>query len=349
LTLQSRKAYRMATMHNFLSDNAAAPCPQVLAAIAAAAPATAAGYDGDGFSARLDERFGALFGRACTVLPVATGTAANALALACLVPPWGATVCHTEAHVHVDECGAPEFFTGGAKLLLCPGDHGRLTPAGIDAALAGHRGDVHQVQVAALSITQASECGTVYAPAEIAALAAHARQRGWRLHMDGARFANAVAYLGCAPGDLVAEVDILALGCIKNGGLSAEAVVLFDQALADQLRWRRKRAGQMPSKGRFNAAQLLAMLDGDVWLANARAANAGAAVIAQAAAGRLLHPVEANAVFVQLAPGEAARLRSAGFAFYDWGDAGADQARFVVSWDTPATAVEALARALAAG
>lgn len=336
-------------MHNFLSDNAAAPCPAVLAAIAAAAPASAAGYDGDGWSQALDERFGALFGRPCTVLPVATGTAANALALACLVPPWGATLCHTEAHVHVDECGAPEFFTGGAKLLLAGGDHGRLTPAGIDAALAGHRGDVHQVQVAALSITQASECGTVYTPAQVAALAAHARARGWRLHMDGARFANAVAHLGCPPGDLVAGVDMLAMGFIKNGGLSAEAIVLFDAALADQLRWRRKRAGQMPSKGRFNAAQLLAMLDDDVWLANARAANAGAAHLAAAAAPRLLHPVQANAVFVQLAPGEAARLRDAGFAFYDWGDAGADQARFVVSWDTPAASVEALARALAAG
>lgn len=331
----------------FLSDNAAAPCPEVLAAIAAAAPAQAAGYDGDDWSRRLDALFTGLLGRDCAVLPVATGTAANALALACLVPPWGAIACHTEAHVQVDECGAPEFFTGGAKLLLCPGDHGKLTPTGIDAALAGHRGDVHQVQMAALTLTQATECGTVYAPAEVAALVAHARSRGWRVHMDGARFANAVAHLGCAPADLVAGIDALSFGCIKNGGLSAEAIVLFDVGLADQLRWRRKRAGQMPSKGRFNAAQIIAMVEDGVWLRNAAAANAGAAQLAEAAADRLLHPVEANEVFVQLAPGEPERLRARGIHFYDWGDAGSNEARFVVSWDTPAAAIDQLAAALA--
>ena len=339
----------MVTPNNFMSDNAASPCAEVLQAMLAAALAQPAGYDGDDWSQRLDGLFSALFGRPCAVLPVSTGTAANALALACLVPPWGAVACHTEAHIHVDECGAPEFFTGGAKLLLCPGAHGKLTPAGIDAALASHRGDVHQVQMAALSITQATECGTVYSAAEVAALASHAAARGWRLHMDGARFANAVAHLGCAPAAMVAGVDALSFGCIKNGGLGAEAIVLFDLALADQLRWRRKRAGQMPSKGRFNAAQIIAMVDDDVWLRNARAANAGAQVLAAAAAGRLLHDVEANELFVQLVPGEADRLRAQGFLFYDWGDAGSDQIRLVVSWDTPAEAVERLARALAAG
>jgi threonine aldolase len=333
----------------FLSDNAAAPCPEVLAALNTAAAAQPAGYDGDEWSRRLDGLFATLLGRDCIVLPVATGTAANALALACLVPPWGAVACHSEAHIHVDECGAPEFFTGGAKLLLCPGDHGKLTPDGIDKALASHRGDVHQVQLAALSITQATECGTVYTPAEVAALVAHAAARGWRTHMDGARFANAVAHLGCSPGELVAGLDALSFGCIKNGGLSAEAIVLFDTALGDQLRWRRKRAGQMPSKGRFNAAQLIAMVEDDVWLRNARAANAGAARLAEAAVGRLLHPVEANEVFVQLAPGEPERLRAAGVHFYDWGDAGSNEARFVVSWDTPAEAIDRLAGLLATG
>jgi threonine aldolase len=333
----------------FLSDNAAAPCPEVLSAISNAAPGQANGYDGDSWSRRLDGLFGEIFGRDCLVLPVATGTAANALALSCLAPPWGAVACHTEAHIQVDECGAPEFFTGGAKLLLCPGAHGKLTPTGIDAALAGHRGDVHQVQVAALSLTQATECGTVYAPGEVAALAAHARGRGWRLHMDGARFANAVAHLGCDPGELVADVDALSFGCIKNGGLSAEAIVLFDAALADQLRWRRKRAGQMPSKGRFNAAQIIAMVEDGVWLRNAAAANQGAAHLADAVGARLLHPVQANEVFVQLHPGEPEQLRQQGFHFYDWGDASSDEARFVVSWDTPATAIDRLAAALASG
>ena len=334
---------------NFMSDNAAAPCPEVLAALAAAAPAQNAGYDGDDWSRRLDALFTSLFGRECMALPVSTGTAANALALACLVPPWGAVACHTEAHIHVDECGAPEFYTGGAKLMLCPGDHGKLTPAGLDVALASHRNDVHQVQLSALSITQATECGTVYTPAELAALTAHAAAKGWRVHLDGARFANAVAQLGCNPSEMAVGVDAISFGCIKNGGLSAEALVLFDLSLADQLRWRRKRAGQMPSKGRFNAAQIIAMLENDVWLRNARAANAGAQALAAAAKDRLLHPVQANEVFVQLHTGEPDRLRAQGFNFYDWGDAGSNEARLVVSWDTPATHVEALARALAAG
>ncbi len=334
---------------NFRSDNAASPCPEVLAAIAAAAPATTAGYDGDDWSTRLDDSFGALFGRACTVLPVVTGTAANALALASMVPPYGAVVCHQEAHIHVDECGAPEFYTGGAKLMLVPGDDGRLTPEGIDAALKSHRGDVHQVQVRALSLTQATEAGTVYTPAALSALGDYARSRGWRVHLDGARFANAVAHLGCHPGDVSwrAGVDILSFGMIKNGGLLAEAIVIFEPLLVDDLRFRRKRAGQMPSKGRFQAAQLLAMVKDGVWLRNAARANAGAAQIAAAAIGRLLYPVEANEVFVQLRPGEPERLRAAGAGFYDWGPEGSGQARFVVAWDTAEADIAALVAFLA--
>ncbi len=333
---------------NFRSDNAASPCPEVLAALADAAPGTAAGYDGDDWSARLDAAFGDVFGTPCTVLPVVTGTAANALALAALVPPYGAIVCHREAHIHVDECGAPEFFTAGAKLLLVPGANGRLTPADIDAGLATHRGDAHQVQARALSLTQTTEAGTVYTPAALAALGAYARGRGWRVHLDGARFANAVAFLGCHPGDVSwrAGVDILSFGMIKNGGMLAEALVVFDPALVDDLRFRRKRAGQMPSKGRFQAAQLLAMIEDGVWLRNAARANAGAARIAAVAAGRLLYPVEANEVFVQLRPGEADRLRAAGAGFYDWGAAASDEARFVVPWDAPEADIAALCAAL---
>jgi threonine aldolase len=332
----------------FMSDNAASPCPEVLAAVVAAAPAATAGYDGDAISARLDDAFGRVFGRACTVLPVGTGTAANALALSVMVPPFGAVVCHQEAHIHVDECGAPEFFTGGAKLLLMPGAQGRMTPAGLDAGLATHRGDVHQVQARALSVTQATEAGTVYAPDALALLGDQARARGWRLHMDGARFANAVAHLGCHPGDVSwrVGVDILSFGMIKNGGMTAEALVVFAPELVNELQFRRKRAGQMPSKGRFQAAQLLAMVEDDVWLRNARLANAGAARLAAAAAGRLLYPVEANEVFVQLQAGEPERLRALGFGFYDWGAAGSNEVRFVVAWDTPAADVDALAAAL---
>ncbi len=332
----------------FLSDNAAAPCPEVLAAIAAAAPAVPAGYDGDPISARLDAAFGDLFGHACTVLPVNTGTAANALALATMVPSYGGIVCHEEAHIQVDECGAPGFFTGGASLMLVPGASGKLTPAGIAAALSSHRGDVHQVQLRALSITQATESGTVYTPDEMAALGAHARAQGWRVHLDGARFANAVAHLGCHPGDISwrAGVDILSFGTIKNGGLSAEAIVVFAADLVDELRFRRKRAGQMPSKGRFQAAQLLAMIGNGVWLRNAGRANAGACAIAAAAGNRLLHPVEANEVFLKLRPGEPERLRAAGIGFYDWGAAGSGDARFVVAWDTSDNAIATLTAAL---
>jgi threonine aldolase len=333
----------------FLSDNAAAPCPEVLAAVVAAAPATRAGYDGDAISGQLDAAFGQLFDTPCTVLPVLTGTAANALALAALVPSFGAVVCHHEAHIQVDECGAPGFFTGGASLMLVNGPAGKLSPALIDAGIAAHRGDVHQVQLRALSLTQATEAGTVYSVAEMAALGDHARAQGWRVHLDGARFANAVAQLGCHPADISwrAGVDVLSFGAIKNGGMTAEAIVIFDPAIADELRFRRKRAGQMPSKGRFQAAQLLAMMKDDVWLRNARAANHGARQLAAAAAGRLLYPVEANEVFVQLYPGEADRLRALGFGFYDWGAAGSGEARFVVSWDTPEADIAALAKALA--
>jgi threonine aldolase len=333
----------------FLSDNAASVCPEVMAAVIAANVATDAAYDGDDWSKRLDAAFGALFEIEVRVFPVSTGTAANALALSCLVPPFGAVACHREAHIHVDECGAPEFFTGGAKLLLCDGDHAKLTPATLDAGLAAMRGDVHQVQVRALSITQATEYGAVYAPSEIAALGDYAKARGWRVHMDGARFANAVANLGCAPADVTwrAGVDVLSFGAIKNGGMSAEALVFFDPALATDLPYRRKRAGQMPSKGRFNAAQLLAYVEGGVWLRNAALANAGAQRLAAAAGGQLTHPVEANEVFVRVGD-DAARLRAAGFQFYDWGDAGSGEARFVVSWDTPPSDIDALAAALAA-
>ena len=335
-------------MH-FLSDNAAAACPEVLAALTAANETQPLAYDGDPWSARLDAVFGDWFGHACTVLPVTTGTAANALALAALVPPYGAVVCHAQAHIHVDECGAPEFFTGGAKLLLVDGADGRLTPAGIDAGLAGHRGDVHQVQARALSLTQATECGTVYTPDALAALGAHARAKGWRVHVDGARFANALAHLGCHPGDISwrAGADILSFGTVKNGGLSAEAIVVFDPALAADLRYRRKRAGQLPSKGRYQAAQLLAMIETGASDRNARAANAGAARLAAAVGSRLLYPCEANEVFVALGLHSAA-LRSQGFGFYDWNDAGSGDARFVVAWDTLPDHIDALAAALAA-
>ena len=330
----------------FFSDNAASVCPAVLDAIAAANHVDTA-YDGDALSKRLDGAFSDLFGTDVAALWVASGTAANSLALAALCPPHGAIVCHRDAHIQNDECGAPEFYTHGAKLFLGDGDGAKLTAAGVTELLGGIRTDVHQVQPAALSITNATEYGRAYTPDEVAALGAVAAAKGLGFHMDGARFANAVAHYGCTPADLTwrAGVDALSFGFVKNGGMFAEALIFFRADLAAATRYRRKRAGHLLSKGRFAAAQILAMLEGDLWLANARAANAGAAQIAAAAGGRLIHAVEANEVFLRVSEGEAASLRAQGFDFYDWGPG---EARLVLSWDQPQAEVAALAAAIAA-
>jgi len=353
--LDRRDAPGKASGMKFFSDNAAAVHPKVWAAMQAAdAPDKA--YDGDALSRRLDEAFSALFGTACTAQWIASGTAGNCLALAAMVPPHGGVVCHREAHIEVDEGGAPGFFMHGAKLMLAGapngGDAAKLTPETIRAVIDPIRPEVHQVQPHAISITQASEWGRVYTPAEVAAIGSLARTRGLGLHMDGARFANALAHLDCHPAEVTARagVDALTFGFIKNGGMSAEAMVFFDPALADVVRFRRKRAGHLQSKGRYLAAQVLAMLEGDLWLENARAANAAAQEIAKACGDRLIHPVEANEVFVILSPAEQQALHAQSFEFYDWtpppGAPGA--ARLVTAWNSPPHEVEALARAIAA-
>jgi len=329
----------------FFSDNAAAACPELLRAIAAANEPGAA-YDGDRWSARLDTVVSMWLGREARVFAVGSGTAANALALATLAPAYGGTVCETDAHVNVDECGAVEFFGGGLRLLPVKGSHGKLSVAALEAYAATLRGDVHQTPPRALTLSQATESGTAYTASELDALTAFARQRGLRIHMDGARFANALVHLGCPAHDLVRGLDALSLGFIKNGGLGAEALVLFDGALADELAFRRKRAGQTPSKGRFRAAEIIAMIETRAWERNAAFANAGAARLAEAAGARLLHPVEANEVFVDLSGGAAAQLRAEGFDFYDWAPDGPHAARLVVAWDTPDAHVAALASAL---
>jgi threonine aldolase len=330
----------------FFSDNAAPVCGPVLRALADANVMDTA-YDGDRWSQALDARFSELFETSVRVLWVPTGTAANCLALAALCPPDGGIVCHREAHIRVDEAGAPEFYTHGARLMLAEGEGAKLTPAAIEAVLAGIRADVHQVQAHAISITNATEYGLAYTPDEVAAIGALARARGLGLHMDGARFANALAHVGCSPADVTwrAGVDALSFGFVKNGGMSAEALVYFLPDLAERTLRRRKRAGLLFSKGRFLAAQLLAMLEDDVWLANARAANAGAALLAEAAGDRLVHPVQANEVFLRMTPDEAAALRRLGFDFYDWG---VGEARLVVSWNQTREEIAPLAAAIAA-
>lgn len=330
----------------FFSDNAAPACPEVLDAIAAANVQDTA-YEGDRWSAALDSRFSDLFETSVSVLWVPTGTAANCLALAALCPPYGGVICHREAHIQMDEGGAPEFYTHGAKLLLADGPGAKLDPDAIRAVADSIRPGVHWVQPHAISITNATEYGLAYTPDQVASIGALARERGMGLHMDGARFANALVHLGCSPADLTwrAGVDALSFGFAKNGGMNAEALVFFRPDLIEVSRIRRKRAGHLQSKGRFLAAQLLAMLDGDVWLRNARAANEGATLLARAAASRLIHPVESNGVFLRLSAEEAAGLRAQGFDFYDWG---VGQARLMVAWDQDAAAIRPLADAIAA-
>jgi threonine aldolase len=332
----------------FLSDNTATTCPEILQAIVECNSGMASAYGSDGWSQRLDAVYSEWFEAPVTVVPVSTGTAANSLALAAMVPPWGAVVCPADAHIQCDECGAPEFFTGGAKLILAECDGALLTVAALEAALSPYHGAPYQVQPGAVSLSQATEWGRVYQPGDVAAVAAAARARGLKVHMDGARFANALVHLGCAPADVTlrAGVDILCLGATKNGAMTAEALVVFNPALLDGIGYRRKRAGHVLSKGRYIAAQLLAYVETGVWVRNAARANGLASQIAAAGQRFLMQPVEANEVFLALGPERVAALRAQGFQFYDWGADGAGACRLVVSWDQDAAEVGALARAL---
>ncbi len=326
----------------FFSDNAAPVHPKIMQAIVEADHIDQA-YDGDRWSAQLDEKFGALFGQEVCVLWVPTGTAANCIALAEMCLPHQAIICHKESHIETDECGAPGFYTAGAKLIHAAGEAAKLSPQSISEVLEQIRPDVHQAQAAVVSITNASEYGAVYTPQEVATISALCQSKGLKLHMDGARFANAVASQKCDPADMVRGVDALSFGCVKNGGMNAEALIFFDLELAKQSQYRRKRAGHLLSKGRFLAAQLLAMIEDNLWLENARSANQAASIIANACGDRLLYPVEANEIFIRLSTEEAASLRSKGFDFYDWG---VGQARLVTSWHHKAADVQPLADAI---
>ena len=325
-------------MTDFRSDNEAPAAPEILDAVVAANGGPAHAYGADAWSARLDKALGALFETGVAVYPVATGTAANVLSLAELTPPHGAVYCHEEAHANVDECGAPEFFTGGAKLIGLPGAHGRIDPDGLGRRLAatGFHGE-HEALPTTLSLTQATEAGTVYPLDELAALTGLARARGMGVHMDGARLANALVRLGCAPADATwrAGVDLLSFGATKNGALAAEAVVDFRPGAKTQMRRRRMRGGHLWSKMRYLSAQLEAYVADGLWLRLAARANAGAARLAEGLAAlpgvALLHPVEANALFVRAAPAVSEALRAAGFEFHPW--PGAEGAiRLVVPW-----------------
>ena len=334
---------RVATL-NFISDNCFGATPEILAAVAAIGAGPAANYGDDLVTQRVQRRLGEIFERDVTAFPVVSGTAANALALGTLVPAHGAIFCHADAHIAVDECGAPEFFTYGARLVPIEGRQGKITPEGIENALRHFRtGVVHHSQPAAISLTEATESGTVYTPTEIAAISQLARSRRMKLHMDGARFANALVSLGCSAAELTwkSGVDVLSFGATKNGALAAEAVIFFDPNDARDFTFRRKKSGHLLSKLRFVSTQLEAHLANDHWLANARRANLLAQRLAQGLgqnpAIEIAHPVMANAVFAGMPRTLAEKLRRDGVAFYDWQILAGDRvlARFMLSFATP--------------
>ncbi len=335
-------------MRYFKSDNTAAVSGEILSAIADANRGVEPAYGADRWTDALDGVFAEFFGTPVRVFAVSSGTAANSLALATLCPSWGTVLTHVEAHIERDECGAPEFFTGGAKLSLVGGAGAKISGDDLLARLTWFEPHVHGVQPRMLSITQATERGAIYTPQEISVLAKVAHQRGMSVHMDGARFANALVAQRVSAAELTwkAGVDVLSFGVIKNGGMNAEAVVFFDPERVADFEFRRKRAGQLFCKGRYAAVQLLAYLQTGLWKRNAEHANALAARIAAAAPELLSEPFATNQVFMKLGEARIAAL-AAEFAFYPWGPAGSGEARFVCSWDTSAEDVDALCTALA--
>jgi len=307
---------------NFASDNTAPVAPAILDAIVQANEGYARGYGNDDWTQGVERQLSKIFERDVAAFLVPTGTAANALALAQITPPWGVVFCHAESHIATDECGAPEFFGGGFKLAELPGSDGKIAPAVLETALAGYGGhSPHQMIASALSITQASEAGTIYRTDEIAALSEAAHRRSLAVHMDGARFANALVRLNATPAQMTWQsgVDVLSLGATKGGALAAEAVVIFDPERAAFFGERRKRGGHLVSKHRFIAAQFAAYLAEGRWLALARHANAMADRLARELAAVGLPPVwpvEANLIFVVLPRALDAKLKGAGAAYY---------------------------------
>ena len=310
---------------NFASDNTAPVAPEILAALGAANEGPAPAYGGDALTARLGDRLAEVFERPCHFALVSTGSAANGIALSLASPPYGQVLCHEGSHITLEEGGAPEFYTGGAKLAVVPGAQGKLRVEGLQGAINAHPPlPPHVMPRTVLSLTQATELGTVYTGGEIAALTAWARSQKLKVHMDGARFANAVVSTGASAAELSwkAGIDLLSFGATKNGALAAELLLVFDDALAEGLAPRQKRAGHLWSKQRYLAAQLLAYLENDLWLRLAAHANAQAQRLGEGLAAlpgvTLEAPTEANEVFVHLPAPLQEALRGAGATFYPW-------------------------------
>ncbi|MFO1401789.1 MAG: low specificity L-threonine aldolase [Steroidobacteraceae bacterium] len=345
-----------APRQHFASDNYAGVCPEALRWFLAANDGHQSAYGDDPWTERVADALRALFATDCDVYFVFNGTAANSLALASLCQSYHSVICTPVAHVETDECGGPEFFSNGSKLLLAEtaseaAQAGKLTPAAI-TQLVTKRGDIHYPKPKVVSITQATELGTAYTLEELRALSATAREHRLKVHMDGARFANAVATLGVHPADLTwrAGVDVLCFGGTKNGLPVGDAVLFFDRSLSEDFAWRVKQAGQLASKMRFISAPWLGMLENDTWLRNAAHANAMAqrlqAALRDAPGVQLLQAVQANSVFARLPRAAIGRLQAAGWRFYEFIAGGG--CRFMCSWDTTPASVDAFAQAVRA-
>jgi threonine aldolase len=325
-------------MTDFRSDNVLGCSPEVLRAIERASQGTQTSYGGDEITERLRRRCCQLFNADVDVFPVVTGTAGNALAVAAMTPPWGAVFCHEDAHIQRDELGAVEFFSGGAKLITIAGENGKLHPDDLDRAIDVVRNSKKTAVPACVSITNATEAGTVYSREEMQALIEVAHRNQLRVHIDGARWANAVV----AKNANVEGADILTFGATKNGTFGADLIVVLNRALSEDLAMRMHRSGHRPSKMRFLSAQLEAYLDGDLWLGNARHANAMAAKLRDGIAGRaeIVRPVDANIVFVRIPPQLVQLLEKEGFRLGDWPIFGPDVYRIVTGFATEEKAVE---------
>ena len=337
-------------MIDFRSDNTGRAAPELLDALVRTNEGTALGYGADDWTARLQLRYSELFETKVRVFPVATGTAANALSLAALGPSWGLVYCSEAAHINTSEANAAGFFGGGLKLVPVTGSDGRIDPEALARALAAIQpGQIHRGQPAAVSLTQATDLGAVYRLDQIRAIADIAKARGLKLHMDGARFANALAWLGCSPAEMTwrSGIDILSFGATKNGGLLCDAIVVFDDSLVDGLAVQLRRAGQVWSKMRFASAQLMAYVENGLWLNMARASNAIAARIAAGVGGiagvRMIAPVEANELFLDMPAATLDALEADGFQFYR---RSATLGRFVCRFDATDAEADALVAAL---
>lgn len=320
----------------FASDNTAGLCPAALEALIKSNPGSVPSYGDDSWTEKAANHIREVFEKDCEVFFVFNGTAANSLALSSLCESYHSIICHETAHVETDECGAPEFFSNGTKVLLCPGHHGKLAPAGVETLVLKRR-DIHYPKPRALSLSSPTELGTVYPPGEIVELMEVCRRHGLRSHMDGARFAHAVAALGCHPGDITWRLglDVLCFGGTKLGISLGEAIVFFNKELAAEFSWRCKQAGQLSSKMRFLSAPWCSCLASGVWLENARAANTRAkqleAGIRETGVSEILYPVEANSVFLKLPDAIDRILREKGWVYYVFIGGGA---RLMCSWAT---------------